>query len=261
MKKYLYIIVASIILIACKKTINVDLNDAPPQIVIEGIINDINTATVTISKSVTVGSFNAYPFVSNATVTIKDNAGNTSTLLESAIKGTYKSSLTGVAGRTYTLTVTAEGKTYTAISTMPALVNLDSIRPDLITFGNKNLKVIVPVYTDPPGLGNYYQFVEMVNSRFIKNVNAWNDNVNDGGTNTRRLIYSDPDNDSLNIKTGDTISIEMRCIDKNVYRYMAALSDLQGNQTTPTNPESNISNGALGYFSAHTSRTKKIIMP
>jgi len=261
MKKYSYIIAASIILIACKKTINVDLNDAPSQIVIEGIVNDISTATVTISKSVTVSSNNVYPAVSNATVTIKDNVGNTYTLLESATKGTYKSSLTGVIGRTYTLTVTAEGKTYTAISTMPALVNLDSIRPDLITFGNKNLKVIVPVYTDPPGLGNYYQFVEMVNSRYIKNVNAWNDNVNDGGTNTRRLIYSDPDNDSLNIKTGDTVSLEMRCIDKNVYRYMAALADLQGNQTTPTNPESNISNSALGYFSAHTSRTKKIIMP
>jgi hypothetical protein len=261
MKKYLYIIALFFIFISCKKTINVDLNDAPSQIVIEGIVNDVNTATVIISRSVTVSSNNVYPAVSNATVSIKDNLGNTSILTESATKGTYKSSLTGVSGRTYMLTVIADGKTYTATSTMPALVNLDSLRPDLITFGNKNLKVVVPVYTDPPGLGNCYQFVEMVNSRYIKNINVLIDIVNDGGTNTRRIIYSDPDNDSLNIKTGDTVSVEMRCIDKYIYRYMSALADLQGNQTTPTNPESNISNGALGYFSAHTSRTKKIIMP
>ena len=84
--------------------------------------------------------------------------------------------------------------------------------------------------------------------------------MNDGGTNTRRLIYSD-DVDSLNIKKGDTVTVEMRCIDKNIFNYMYALADLSSSQTTPSNPVSNISNGALGYFSAHTSRQKKIVMP
>ena len=262
MKKYFYILSSTFILISCKKIINVDLNNAPAQIVIEGIVNNVNNATVTISKSVSVSSSNTYPAVSNATVTVKDNLGNSFVLSElPSVKGTYTSNLIGVAGRTYTLTVVADGNTYTATSTMPAAVNLDSLQPDQITFGNKNLKVIVPIYTDPPGLGNCYQFIEMINSRYVKNVYVWNDNVNDGGVNTRRLIYSDPNNDSLNIKTGDVVSVEMRCIDKYVYRYMVGLTDLNGNQTTPTNPASNISGGALGYFSAHTSQTKKITMP
>jgi hypothetical protein len=263
MKKYFLFLLLITAFASCKKIINVDLNNAPSQVVIEGIVNDINPGFVTISKSVTFSNDNIFPAVSGASVSIKDDVGNNYTLTESTVtKGTYtNASLIGVSGRTYTMTVVTDGKTYTATSAIPALVNLDSLKPDQIVFGNTLLKVIVPVYTDPAGRGNYYQFVESVNSRLIKNVNAWYDNVNDGGTNTRRLIYNDPNEDSLNIKTGDTVSVEMRCIDKNIFTYMAALADLNGNQTTPSNPVSNISNGALGYFSAHTSRTKKVVMP
>lgn len=261
MKKYTILLIL-IHVVACKKIINVDLKDASSQIVIEGIVNDVTPATVTLSKSVTFSSSNTFPPVSGASVTIKDDAGNNYTLLESSGKpGTYTTmAVIGKSGRTYTMNVNVNGNQYTASSTMPAPVNLDSLKPDAINFGNKILKVVVPVYTDPPGRGNYYQLVESVNSRLIPTVNAWDDNVNDGGTNTRRLIYAD-DIDSLNIKTTDTVAVELRCIDKNVFSYMSALSDLNSNQTTPTNPVSNISNGALGYFSAHTSRTKKVIMP
>jgi hypothetical protein len=48
----------------------------------------------------------------------------------------------------------------------------------------------------------------------------------------------------------------MRCIDGPVYDYFFSLNSIQGNGpgggTTPTNPVSNISGGALGYFSAFT---------
>jgi len=260
MKKY-FILILSISLFSCKKIINVDLKNAPSELVIEGLVNDVGPATITVSKSVTFSSSNTFPPVSGAFITIKDDVGNTYTLSESPTAGTYTTALViGKSGRTYSMNVNVNGTIYTAESTMPALVTLDTIMPDQITFGNKLLKVVTPVYTDPPGLGNYYQLVEKVNSRLIKNVNAWNDNVNDGGTNTRRLIYSD-DVDSLNIKTGDTVTVEMRCIDKNIFNYMYALADLSSSQTTPSNPVSNISNGALGYFSAHTSRQKKIVMP
>jgi hypothetical protein len=55
----------------------------------------------------------------------------------------------------------------------------------------------------------------------------------------------------------------MRCIDKNVFEYFKQLSGLDptnGQPTAPTNPVSNISGGALGYFSAHTTQKKKAIV-
>lgn len=260
MRRYL-IIGLCVCAAACTKIINVDLKDAASQLVIEGIVNDVNKATITISKSVVFSSDNTFPPVSGALVTIKDDAGNTYTLPESVTNpGSYSTaSVIGIPGHSYIMNVNVGGKTYTATSTMPAVVNLDSLKPDMIYFG-KPLKVVVPIYTDPPGRGNYYQLVEFVNRRFIKNINAWYDNVNDGGTNTRRLIYND-DVDSLNIKTGDTVAVELRCIDKNIFNYMYALADLSSSQTIPANPVSNINGGALGYFSAHTSRTKRIVMP
>jgi hypothetical protein len=261
MKRYLVLGFFVFGVTACTKIINVDLNDAPSQLVIEGIVNDVDAATVIISSSVVFSSANTFPPVSGALVTIRDDAGNTYTLSESVTrKGTYSTgSVIGIPGRNYTMNINVNGKTYTAESRMPAVVNLDSLKADEIYFG-KPLKVVTPMYTDPPGRGNYYQLVEFVNRRFIKNIYAWYDNVNDGGTNTRRLIYND-EVDSLNIKRGDTVAVELRCIDKNMFNYMYALADLSSSQTIPANPVNAITGGALGYFSAHTSRTKRIVMP
>ena len=56
----------------------------------------------------------------------------------------------------------------------------------------------------------------------------------------------------------------MQCIDDKVYLFYAALLQLSGGGpgggVTPANPPSNISNGALGYFSAHTVRTRNIVI-
>jgi len=60
---------------------------------------------------------------------ISDNAGNRDTLTEIPVgSGTYLThTIQGVIGRTYTLDIKNEGKDYTAISTIPTPVILDSI--------------------------------------------------------------------------------------------------------------------------------------
>ena len=64
---------------------------------------------------------------------------------------------------------------------------------------------------------------------------------------------------------GDTIHVEMQCIDQNIYTYYIAVIQISGDDgsgagITPANPPSNISNGALGYFSAHTSAVSSIVI-
>jgi hypothetical protein len=261
MKKYLFhIILLATLFSSCKKVINVDLNNAPSQIVIEGIINNRIPATVTISQSVKFSSDNVFPTLSGAIVSIQDNVGNNYVLSETA-PGTYtNTNAIGVAGRTYTMNVKVNNTNYTAISAMPQQVNFDTLIPDQIAFANKTIKVVRPQYKDPVAVGNNYQFVEYMNGDLIQNIYVWNDNVNNGGTMNRPLIYA-AQKDKHDIATGDIVIVEMRCIDKNIYTYMRALADLNSNNTTPANPPSNISGGALGYFSAHTSQVRQIKMP
>ena len=74
----------------------------------------------------------------------------------------------------------------------------------------------------------------------------------------------DKKNDPRNIKSGDTVTIEMLGIDEAVYKYWYSLhfnGGDGGNIATPANPVTNVSGGALGYFSAQTVDRKTVIVP
>jgi len=80
-------------------------------------------------------------------------------------------------------------------------------------------------------------------------------------------MISIPMDDTLRSDTGlavgDSVKVEMQCIDQGTYQYFNTFREASGGQTnvTPANPVSNISNNALGYFSAHTSRYRAIKVP
>ncbi len=67
-----------------------------------------------------------------------------------------------------------------------------------------------------------------------------------------------------NVQTGDAITVELLSIDKATYDYFNTLrdvlsSDQAATSLAPANPNTNLSNGLLGYFSAYTIDTKTII--
>jgi hypothetical protein len=255
---------ATMTLAACKKVISVDLDNAGPQIVIEGeVTNQRGPFVIRISKSVNFSSSNVYPPVTNADVVLTDN-NNGIVDYPSQVNsdsGVYLARGTvGVAGHTYTLDVTVDGKKYSAVSTMPKPVLLDSVTFALnFDFNNKQEINAVVNFQDPPGLGNYYQFTEVVNSRIIPNVFVFEDRLSDG-----RYIKQPLFNDSAYLHKNDTLQLTMNCVDKNIYNYFFTLANVTGNNNfqtaTPANPVTNISNGALGYFSAHTTQQTKIIV-
>ena len=70
-------------------------------------------------------------------------------------------------------------------------------------------------------------------------------------------------NDSSYINPGDQVTIEMHCVDNPVWQYFNTLGQARGNNAqaiTPANPLSNISNHALGYFSAQTKQSALSIL-
>ncbi len=259
--KYIKIILPIFLLtVACTKTINVDLVDAQPQIVIEANVANIanGMAQVKISKTVTVSSNNVFPVVRGASVVITDN--NVPINLPEISPGTYEAPLVAINGHNYTLKVIAEGKTYEATATMPVRVNLDSLIVENLAFGNKINKTIRPQYTDPVGFGNYYHFREKVNGIRTKSIFVFDDRLNDGGVSTRPLLDRAADGEEK--KSGDVIEVEMQCIDANMYRYFNEIRKLQQNNSlTPTNPPNNLSNNALGYFSVHTTQRRTVTIP
>lgn len=257
MKKIVALFIVSAIFSACEKEIDVDLNSSQPQIVIEGNITDQpGPYYVKISKSVNFSDANNFPQVSNALVIISDNTGITDTLTEISA-GLYQTNIiTGVVGNTYNLSVNVEGKSYYANSTMPNKVTLDSLRFTAFSNpGSENSYLVVPVYTDPANQSNNYRFVLSVNGVLDKSYIVFDDNVSNGEVNERPIISNSDDEITL----GDTVSIEMRCIDDNTYLYFFALGEIAsggpGGGITPNNPPNNIvGNKSLGYFAAYTSQ-------
>jgi hypothetical protein len=261
MKIIKYKFLAAVMLLtitSCEKVIDLDLDDDTGKLVIEGSINNKwGVQSVKLSRNVSFTQTNSYPAVSAADVTISDQTGKIYTLKETS-PGLYSySPLSGTAGSVYTLNVSSDGKTYSSSSTMPALVPLDSITAKNSLFESEQKEISVH-YRDPAGNKNQYRFVLFVNGVQVKNTFAVNDNFSDGrGVN---LILRAADD----IKSGDTVTIEMQCIDPSVYTYWFTLSQQSsggpGGGTAPANPPGNLSNNALGYFSAHTTQVKSIIV-
>jgi len=243
---------------SCQKVINVDLNSVSPAIVIVGNINDQpGPYTVTLSQTVNFSEPNFFPAISGAFITITDNAGTNDTLTE-INPGTYHTKkIVGVQGRTYNLTVLANGQTYTASSTMPQLVSFDTLTVSAITFGNDTNRYPDVQFQDPAVVNNYYRFIETVNDTLKRRVFV----VSDQYSNGRYIGYVMGSDSALH--NGDSVKVEMQCIDEGTYQYFNTFREADGGSTSvaPSNPISTISNNALGYFSAHTSRYKSIKVP
>ncbi len=279
--KFSYIKLLAILLVlvafsACEKVITVNLNDSAPVVVVEGTLCPSDSfARVELSYSVNFDQTNTFPPVEKAIVTISNTKGNIYTLTEFGEKrnadgslatyispGNYRAKLQAQIGETYLLTIIANGKTYTSTSTIPPIVPIDSIYvsgtggfspPDV---SDSYMSV---AFQDPVGVPNYYRFVQYVNDKNSvpdPYIFVGDDHLEDGMYLKAALFGS-----KVMIEKGDTIAVATQFIDKGVCDYFQSLANLgqQGQGATPTNPKSNITGGALGYFSAYSEVRNTII--
>jgi hypothetical protein len=258
MKNLFLSILSLLFLVSCEKEIDLDLQDQSGKIVIEGNITDESGPyLVKITRSVAYTSSEPYTVIENAQVMVSDNTGQTETLTYAGDGYYVTNTFTAQPGRTYTLKVTAEGRQYTAQSTMPQPIPFDGLDQDSFKVAGETTYTLLPVFTDPPALGNRYLFIYSVNNSAQKFFAEFSDNVNNGLPNQRPLLMPN-DKDGIKVKAGDTIHVKMQCIDQNIFTYYSALLQIldggAGSGVTPANPPGNISNGALGYFSAHTEK-------
>ena len=260
MKIYLTILSVLTLLIfsqtSCEKVIDIDLNESDVKYVVEGIVNkDSLIHTVKITKTQNFDEATDFPTVDNALVTITDNLGNSVTLTFIS-NGIYQTSnYLGVEGRIYTINVTVDGKTFSAASTMPYNIPIDSLTLEEFSFGPTPVSYLIANRIDSAGIKNYYNFNLFKNGDLISGIFLQDDQFADGVEILQPIFGGD-------YESGDTAVLEMMCIDANVYKYFYTLSINAGGTggAVPANPESNFGSSCLGYFSAQTFQRKSIIV-
>lgn len=245
---------------SCSEIIDVDLNSAEPQIVIEGIIStQSDTTKVLISRTVNFNESNIFPPVSNALVEIYDDLGKTETLIEDTAGFYITTNLTGEVGRTYTLNVIIENKRFNSTCKIPEPVSLDSIsllKREAYSFFDletDSFFLAAIHFSDPEEVENFYQVIMYRNGE-RKRRYVFDDDLSNGLEVERPFYFEDG-----TLTQGDTVEIELRSITTEVYFYLRDLSNTFSRSATPTNPRTNIEGAVLGYFNAYSSDNKSII--
>lgn len=261
-KQYFIILTTfSLIGFSChREVIDIDLKGMGSQIVIEGTITDKPgpyRVKVKISKTGDYFEPDVFPAISGANVVVSDDAGNSAVLQEIEVGIYSTNSLRGIPGRTYTLKVTIDRKEYTANSTMPKAIELNSIRC-VKESENNPIYYLSCNFTDREGVEDYCHFKIYRNGNLLdEKYYLYRDNYTDG----QQIVFEDFE---AYFMLNDYIKVEFMTIDKATYEYLSLLfvedEDIEADlpdffSVTSYNPKTNINNNALGYFSAHTIRT------
>jgi hypothetical protein len=241
-----FLSVILLLFISCEKVIHLDLNTSTPKIVIQGnIYDEPGPYQVKISNSVNFDDASDYPPISGATVLLADNTGQTEVLTES-LPGTYKSSkMRAYVDRTYSLSVKTGGKIFEAKSKMPQGVQIDTIYFSKSPFSGDKITTIK--FNDPPNTKNYYRIIYFVNDIQQKEFYVLSDEIFQGTTIVYTLM---PRGSEIKLFEGDKVTVLLESVDSGLYEYFRTAVTDGGQTASPSNPVSNISNGALGYFNA-----------
>lgn len=250
-------------LFSCEKVIDLKLNENTPKYVIEGTItNEPGICQVLISQTKDFKDDNSFNGVSGAVVKIENN-GIVTNLVETET-GVYKTAqINGAPGQTYRLTINVNGEVFTASSTMPELVPFLDFTLKPADYDTTRTTPMVK-FKDIAAVKNYYWFQQYVNDKIQSRYSVFNDEFTNGQEVNSYLVFeNNTDDRSRNFKKGDRLTAEMHCVDGPTYTYLFSLTNANGsdNGAAPANPLSNITGGALGFFSAHTVQRKTIVIP
>jgi hypothetical protein len=260
-KNLIYFISVLSVITSCEKKIDLKLVEVEPKMVVDAQVTNSSSigSFVKLSKTKRVQNDNSFIPVTGALVAIQENNGSFMSLTETQ-PGIYKNtSLVGRSNQTYRLRIIYNGQTITSTSIMPIPVNLDSLIVEDFPQFDKTVKVITPIYSDPIGLGNYYNFQIYRNGNLIRDPFPVEDLFIDGKKVSFPLFYT---READELKKNDIVDVEMYCVDKASYKFWYSLSQSATGspQSVPNNPISNIVGNAIGLFSANTFQKKRIII-
>lgn len=258
MKKILFIL-SLLLFTSCEKVIDLKLDTMEPKLVVDAALKwQIGTTgnQQTINLSTTTGYYQAQiPKVSGAIITVTNNTNTVFNFTENPNTVNYVcNNFVPVIGETYTLNISYNGQTYTAIEKLiasPSIKNVEQ-RNDLgLNSGEIGIKVN---FNDFASQKNFYLFSYTTNFNAFPEFEVFNDSFFDGKVSFG--LYSNKD-----FTIGKEVNITVNGISERYFNYMRILtglssggggpfgatppSTLRGNLTNINNKD----NYALGFFS------------
>ena len=164
MKIAIKILIVTMVLFftSCEEVITVDLETAPPRLVVDASIDWVKNTTgkeQKIKLSTTTGYYSpTFPTVSGAVITVTNSVNSVFNFTETPGNGEYIcTNFQPVIGENYTLKITLNGETYTATET---LINVPNMQANVVQnndagFGGDEVEVLT-YFQDNGEQENYY---------------------------------------------------------------------------------------------------------
>lgn len=265
----LMLILALAGLASCTERIDVELDDTYTRLVVDGQITSDDTCRhrVILSESSSYFYNQPPPPVSGADVQITDSGGNTILLAEEE-PGVYllPEGYKAETGTEYTLSIELNeavgGETYYTASTGTPVIG-DTVYIELKhepDWGEDGYYIVECYYWDPLG-DNWYMFDIYKNDTLLTDTlnekQIVDDRFYDGGfTNGIGVGYLDQSNDREKLRPGDVITFRASSVTEGYANFVWQVQEEVGFSTPlfsgpPANVSGNISNGAIGYFTAY----------
>ena len=268
MKKLAYLLLASLAFVACEKIVEIDLPSESPRLVIEGqITNERAPWQVKLTLSQPYFDQAQADIISQAVVRIIGTDGS-DVLLSHVDSGSFVSADTQqcVTGESYTLNVEYNGEEYQATEQMKNAFPLDTIASFLLPDNNGFIPSGYYVFIqgkENPESGDYYLFKayrgDTLKTRELDNdefgsVSYLNENIDADRILQELALGKTPRPFPFLVEPGDSILVEQFAITQQYYQFIIDLEAQRSRSGTPfdpppANPNNNLSNGALGYFS------------
>ncbi len=269
---------------SCQQEVNINLETTPAKVVVQGSIENgqppfvILSSTFGFFANIDLSTFENV-FIHNAVVTVSDGS-RTCRLKEYSVDSGSSAKfyiysvdtsdlsnvIIGELGKTYNLSITYDGKTYTSQTQIPFVKGLDTLWFGQPAFQGPNTPnnavELYGTYTDPDTAGNFVKYYtkrnqeifyagqlfsdDLVNGNKIKGVNLF------AGYN----LADDKKSDSLvYFYPGDSLVLKWCEIDKPVFNfwntYQFSVQSTGNPFSSPINVKSNISNGAVGVWAGY----------
>ena len=256
--KYLFFLFLIGLFLACEDTIDPDLENGPPLLVVDAWVNNLpQTQTIKLSSTQPYFENQLPPPLSNAQVVISNNQGNIFRFFENDdLPGTYQwdpdvlNQNLGEIGTQYQLEVITNGETYRAFSQLKRVPEVDTVtfrfEPDDLFFPEDAF--LAEFWArDPVGAGDTYWIKTYKNGVLLNKpieINiAYDAGFSEGG-NFDGTIFIQPIRAAVNpidedendeilapYELGDSIYVEIHSINRQAFTYLnevALQTDRQG---------------------------------
>jgi hypothetical protein len=263
---------------SCTEKVDVNVGETYVRLVVDGsVTTDTMVHSVTLTKSADYFYNAPSPTVTDAKVTVSD--GDSVYILretEPGVSGIYQTnaSFHGIPGKTYTLNIRLTEpingfSDYSASSFLNPVAKLDSTNAVLHDdWGPKGIWEVRGYAQEPANETNYYMFNLYRNGKLmtdsIQKLPVSDDKFINGSYFNGGVVYLNNEREDEKLAKGDTLLLVMSGITKEYMDFVQQVQQSGYNipffSGPPANIIGNISNGAIGFFTAYSnSKVKGIV--